>query len=167
MRYTRFLAVALFVTGAVVVVEAQQPGGRRGGFGQINATSLVISNKDLQAELKVTDAQKEKFKDVLEKQQKMAASFKGGGFKNLDKEKQAERAKEGEELNAEIKKVVEATLTPDQLKRLKEIDRQALGVRAFTNEEVIAELKLSDDQKTKVKGIAEEYAKDVRELGGG
>jgi Spy/CpxP family protein refolding chaperone len=166
MRASRFLAVALFVAGAVLVVEAQQPRRGGGGFG-LDPTVLVVNNKDLQEELKVTDAQKEKFAGVIEKQKKQAESFKGafggGGF---DKEKFAEIQKERTALNDEIKKVVAETLTPDQTKRLKQIERQAMGVRAFTDENVAADLKLTDDQKSKVKGIVEEYGKDVRELGG-
>ena len=49
--------VALFAISAVVVVEAQQPGRRGGGFGQINVYTAVLNNKDLQEDLKVTDAQ--------------------------------------------------------------------------------------------------------------
>ena len=165
MRTSRFLAVALFVAGAVLVVEAQQPRQGRGGFG-LDPTILVVSNKDLQEELKLTDEQKAKLKVLADKQ---AESFKGGGgFKKgeFDKEKFAEVLKERAKLNEEIKKSVEDTLTADQKKRLQQIGRQAQGVRAFTNEEVAADLKLSDDQKTKIKGIVDEYNKDVREIGG-
>src|SRR5690242_13889386 len=113
MRASRFLAVALFVAGAVLVVEAQQP-RRGGGFdGFLDPGVLVVSNKALQEELKVTDAQKEKLKVLADKQ---AESFKGGGFKKgeFDKEKFAERQKEREKLNAEIKKQVDDILTADQ-----------------------------------------------------
>ena len=67
MRISRWVMVALFVVSAVLVVEAQQP-RQGGGFGQVNTTNAVLSNKDLQEELKVTDAQKEKFKGSVEKQ---------------------------------------------------------------------------------------------------
>lgn len=166
MRASRFLAVALFVAGAVLMVEAQQPrrGGGFGGF--LDPGVLVVSNKALQEELKVTDDQKAKLKVLADKQ---AESFKaGGGFKKgeFDKEKFAERQKEREKQNAEIKKQVDDILTADQKKRLQQISRQAAGVRAFTNEETAADLKLSDDQKSKIKGIVDEYNKDSRELGG-
>lgn len=170
MKASRFLAVMLFVAGAVVVVDAQQPRQPGGGFQfRLDPATLVISNKALQEELKVTDAQLAKFKDVVEKQKKANESaFKGGGFKKgeFDKEKFAERQKEREALTAEIKKVTEETLTADQKKRIKQIDRQILGMRAFTNEEVATELKLSDEQKSKIKGIVDEYTKDTAALGG-
>lgn len=171
MRASRFLAAAMFIAGVVLVVEAQQPRRPGGGFGQLNVTTLVLNNKDLQAELKVTDEQKEKFKAVADKQaelgKKAGSIFKdAAGDKDKLKEAFEESRKEREKLNEEVKAVVEATLTADQKKRLKQIERQTLGVRAFTNDEVVADLKLTDDQKSKVKGIVEEYGKDVRELGG-
>lgn len=171
MRASRFLAVALFVAGAVLVVEAQQP-RRGGGFGfRSDPTTLVVSNKALQEELRLTDAQKEKFKAVADKQaeqmKKAFAAFKDAdGDQDKLKDIRAENQKEQEKINEEIKKTVDDTLTADQKKRLQQIGRQAQGVRAFTNEEVAADLKLSDDQKTKIKGIVDEYNKDVREIGG-
>jgi Spy/CpxP family protein refolding chaperone len=164
--------IALFVVSAVVVVEAQQPRRGGGGFGQINATTLVLSNKDLQAELKVTDEQKEKFKPVADKQSEMAKkqreAFKdAGGDKDKFKELFAENQKGREKMDEEIKKVVEATLTPEQLKRLKQIDLQAKGIRAFSNEDIAKELKITDAQSSKIKGILEEYAKDSKDLGFG
>jgi Spy/CpxP family protein refolding chaperone len=170
MRASRWLMVALFGISAVLVVEAQQPGRGRGGFGQINTTNAVLNNKDLQAELKITDTQKEKFKDVIDKQtelnKKRGEMFKGGKG-SFDKEKFAEITKESEALNADIKKVVEATLTPEQLKRLHQIDMQAKGIRAFSNEEIAKDLNLTEAQKSKVKGIVDDYDKDAKELFGG
>ena len=60
-------------------------------------------------------------------------------------------------------------LSADQSKRLAQIDRQRMGLGAFTNKDVVGELKMSDDQKDKVKTINEELRKDSQELftGGG
>jgi Spy/CpxP family protein refolding chaperone len=173
MRVSRWLMVALFVTSAVLVVEAQQPRrGGGGGGGQLNVNTLVLSNKDLQEELKVTDAQKEKFKESSEKlaelNKKRGTAFKdAGGDKDKLKEAFAELTKESEKVNEEIKKVVMDTLSPDQMKRLKQIGYQAKGIRAFSDEEIAKELKITEAQSSKIKGIMEEYAKDSKELGGG
>src|SRR5260221_9798838 len=79
MRVSRFLAAGLFVVAAVLVVEAQPPGGGF-GFGQQSLYTTVLSNKALQEELKVTDAQKEKFKALAEKnteaKKKVGESYK-------------------------------------------------------------------------------------------
>ena len=50
------------------------------------------------------------------------------------------------------------------MKRLKQIVLQQEGLRAFTNEDVQSALKLTDDQKTKFKDIADTYRKDMTAL---
>src|SRR5207253_11098162 len=63
-------------------------------------------------------------------------------------------------------KDLESVLKPEQITRLKQIERQALGVEAFSNEEVATTLKLNDQQKSSVKGITGDFQKDRRELMG-
>jgi hypothetical protein len=186
MRGGRFLAVALFVVGLAAVLEAQQPprqrgqGGQGGGFGGrgfMDVNTLILTNEPLQEEVKVTAEQKEKFKPVAAKQtelnKKMAEMFQGGGAKGKGKGNKggggafADMQKERQAISEEAKTLVSTTLTTDQKVRLKQIEIQVLGVRAFTNEEVVTALKLTDEQKDKIKGISEEYAKDARELFGG
>jgi len=169
MRASRWVMVALFVVSAVVVVEAQQP-RQGGGFGQVNVYNAVLTNKDLQEDLKVTDAQKEKFKapaDKLAELNKKRGELFKGGFKNFDKEKSAEIQKESETLNAEIKKSVTEILTPDQVKRLGQIEIQAKGLGAFSDEKIAKDLAINEGQTSKIKGIMEEYAKDTKDLRGG
>ena len=171
MRISRWIMVALFLVSAVLVVEAQQP-RQGGGFGQVNTTNAVLSNKDLQEELKVTDAQKEMFKGAVEKQteanKKRGEAFKGaGGDKDKLKELVADMQKDTEKLNQEIKKVVEETLTSDQKKRLAQIDLQVKGMRAFSDEKIAKDLSITDGQASKIKGVMEEYTKDSKELGFG
>lgn len=168
MRVSRFLAAALFVAAAVLVVEAQPPQSPFAGPFGFDTTILVPNNPALQEELKVTDAQKEKFKGVIELRaahaKRMAAAIKdAAGDEDKRKEAMTARLKDVEKLNTEIRKTVENVLTADQKKRLKQIALQMTGVRAIVNEAVAAELKLSDDQKAKVKGIMDEYSKGVQE----
>jgi len=168
MRISRMLAAVLFAAGAVAVVEAQP--GRQGGFGGGGVGTMVVSNKELQDELKITDAQKEKFKAVAEKQAEQRKKFGEmirGGKDGFDKDKFAELKTDGEKVQAEVKNVLDDTLTTAQKKRLEQIERQVGGVRAFADEKVAADLKLTDTQKSKIKGISEEYAKDAKELRGG
>jgi hypothetical protein len=74
---------------------------------------------------------------------------------------------EGQKVREEAKKLTEEVLTSDQKKRIKQIQVQMQGVRAFANADIVKELNISDDQKTKIKEITDEYAKASRELGGG
>lgn len=184
MRGGRLLAAGVFLLGLATMIEAQQPnrqrgqGGFGGGFGRggVDVYTVILTNDALQDEVKVTADQKEKFKTVAAKQKalqdKQAEAFRGAGAKGgkgkggFDREKFAEMAKERQAVSDEAKTLVMASLTSDQKARLKQIEAQVLGVRAFTNEEIVAALKLTDEQKDKIKGITEEYTKDSRELFG-
>src|SRR5258707_7265875 len=67
-------------------------------------------------------------------------------------------------------KFVKETLTSDQAKRYKEIQLQLGGLTmAANNEETSKALKITDDQKEKLKEITDQLNKDRRELfsGGG
>ncbi|MBN9118975.1 MAG: Spy/CpxP family protein refolding chaperone [Planctomycetes bacterium] len=180
MRAIRCAVVALLAAGIVAMVGAQPPRQFGGGGGDISG--LVLNNTALQEELKITDAQKEKFKPLVEKQTDLAKRGRdlfAKGFKDFDKEKAADLRKEGEKLSEDVKKALDAELTADQKKRLKQIGVQMLGMGVFadpegknafgqpygdaqkaTMKEVADALKLTDSQKSKIKDITEEYSKD-------
>lgn len=179
MRYiTRGVLAAALVALAAASAPAQQPprpggggfggfgfGGGGGGGGGFNLKSLLVSNKALQDELKVSDEMREKFAKFQDAQRADQEKLRGLG---TDDEDQITR------LKAQIKGIEDRMalmkdLTADQTKRISQIERQMLGLGAFTNEKIVKELKLSDEQKEKIKGINEELGKDTRELfaGGG
>lgn len=173
MRVSRFLAASLFVAAAVLVVEAQPPGGGGFGFGQQPILSLVLSNKALQDELKVTDSQKEKLKSFSEKNaegmKKRFESYKekfadAQGDQEKTKELFTAMTKESQKDAEATAKAVEEILTADQVKRAKQIDRQRSGVAGFLKEDTVKDLGLTDSQKGKIKTIADEYRKDVQEV---
>src|SRR5262245_49603948 len=74
--------------------------GRGQGRGMGGFSALLIANASVQEEIKATDEQKEKVRELVTKQgEKMRDLFSGGGF-DADKmrEMQTENAKEGEKL---------------------------------------------------------------------
>ena len=180
MRAIRCVLAAVLAAGIVTVVTAQ-PGRQQFGGG-VDVNTLVLTNAALQEEIKVTAAQKEKFKPVAEKQTELAKKGRelfAKGFKGVDKDKIAEMQEEGKKVAEETKKVLDAELTAEQKKRLHQIGIQAMGTRVFaeptegkggfggtseaakaTIKEVADTLKLTDAQKSKVKGVLEEYNKD-------
>jgi hypothetical protein len=178
MRIARFVVVMVLTAGLVVLSSfagsglAQQKGKGKGfgggfGFGGINVTAAVLNNKALQEELKVTSEQKQKLKPAADKQaalQKKQAEMFAGGKGGFDKEKMQENFKEMQAVNEEVKKSVDETLNAEQKKRLRQIEVQAAGPRAFANEEMVKGLNLSDEQKTKIKAVADEFTKDSREV---
>ena len=182
MRAIRCAVAALLAAGIVAVVGAQPP--RQFGGGGQDLNTLVLSNKALQEELKLTDAQKEKFKAQADKAGEL---FKGIGDKVKDAKGDKDKIKEitdamrkdGEKLAEETKKLVDETLTAEQKKRLKQIGVQTLSVNVFgdpdgkgafgqphsdatkaTMKEVADVLKLNDSQKSKIKDIVSEHNKD-------
>jgi hypothetical protein len=178
MRIARFVVVVVLTAGLVVLssfagsIAAKQKGkgkggpGGFGGFGFTNVPARVLDNKALQEELKVTAEQKEKFKPVADKAaalQKKQAEMFAGGKGGFDKEKFQEIGKEAQAVAEETRKALEETLNADQKKRVKQIEVQAAGPNAFVNEETAKELKLTEAQTTKVKGIVDEFRKDSRE----
>src|SRR5262249_39639344 len=83
---------------------------------------------------------------------------KGGG--KIDPEMQAKMTEANAELQKMAYKDLGGILKEDQVKRLKQIQRQALNVAAFTDPETVEALKLTDSQKTSVKGLTGDYQKD-------
>ncbi|QJW99186.1 hypothetical protein [Frigoriglobus tundricola] len=196
MRGIRCVLAAVLAAGIVTVVAAQ-PGRQMGGFGGGQDTvTLVLTNKALQEEVKVTDEQKSKFKEIAAKQMEMGKKAMAGmkdkfeeakGDKDKMKEVFEEMQKENSKTSAEIKKLLEAELTSEQKTRLHQIAVQVLGVDAFADpdaktgggfgggrgfgggfseaqkgiiKDVASALKLTDDQKSKIKSALSEYTKD-------
>lgn len=179
MRLSRFAAAALFVAAAVLVVEAQPPAGGGFNFAPPSLFVTVMTNKALQDEVKITESQKEKFKGITEKMN-AANKKRGEAYKekfteakgDMDKVKELLTAmtKDGKKDEEEAVKSVQEALTSEQVSRINQIERQRGGVGGFLKEDVAKDLELTDTQKSKIKGIADEYRKDLGELfknGGG
>jgi Spy/CpxP family protein refolding chaperone len=166
MRIGRWLAAGIAVALVVQLGSAQAPRGFGGGFG---GSLFLLSQKSVQDELKLSEEQTKKLTTLQEKQREGRASFKG--FKDLsDEEKKAkiqEFAKQAQERAKEADKAIAEILKPEQLKRFKQISLQQRGAGAISDPEVAEALKLTDEQKGKVKDINESLAKDAREAGRG
>jgi len=173
MRAIRFVMAGLLVAGLVVMADAQQ--GRFGGGFNLWTPGRLIAQEAVQKDLKLSDEQIEKVKTWTEAQAAKAAeakgNFKGGNFKNMTKEERQEFQEKQAKLAAESRtaayKDLAGVLKPEQLTRLKQIELQASGITAFTSDEIITALKLTDSQKSKVKEIVTEFGKDRAEVFGG
>ena len=162
---TKLLLTAGLAVAFVSFTLAQQQGQRGGGgFGRISEKSVLMS-KEIQAELKVTDAQKEKLAKLSEK---FAAEMKelfGGGKKGFDRDA---IAKLGESDTKATEEFVKAEFKPEQAKRFKQLYFQAVlqfgGPDVFTRDDVQTELKFSDKQKEMAKTTIADTRKDTSEL---
>jgi Spy/CpxP family protein refolding chaperone len=126
---------------------------------------MLLRLEKVQTALALTDDQKAKLKDL-------APLAGGGGRPNIrdmtDEERQEFRKKAVARV-AEQKKAIKGILQPGQIERLKGIALQLWGAQGLQDKEVQDSLQLTDEQKAKLKAIAEDTAKKVRELfaGGG
>jgi len=168
MRIRYVVAGSLLIVGMITVVQAQRGGGG-GGFG---GPLILVNNKAVQEDLKMSEDQATKvrewqqefFPKIGEIYQERGVDLKAGFGKDLSEEDRAKRAEASAEVNKVAYKELGDVLKKEQIDRLKQIDRQQMGVSAFTNAEVVDALKLTDSQKTSVKGISGDFATERREI---
>jgi Spy/CpxP family protein refolding chaperone len=154
MQITFVAAIAMMACGTALAQERQRqrPGGGP-GFG--GGTMFLLGQESIQKELKLSDEQVKKVKELAEKQGGGRPDFQGLSREEIMK-KMAERRKVQDEAVAKI-------LDAKQLKRVKQLQLQQQGVRALSNAEVAKALKLTDEQKDKIKDIQTK----AREAAGG
>ena len=173
MRNVNRLVMAVFVlVGAITLtatsVPAQQPKQGKGGFGGgMGGGALnLIRSKTVQEDVKITEDQGSKLKDWAKdyapKMQEMMKAKREGIDPSQFREKmpaiQAAMA-------VETYKELGAVLKPEQIARLKQIEVQMAGTRAFTMPAVTEALKLKDEQKEKLKDVTDSAQKETMDLG--
>jgi hypothetical protein len=117
---------------------------------------MLLSNTDVQKELKLTSDQ---VKRVAKE-----TTYQRIARQELRELEEKERVKKSAELNKESEKFVADVLKPEQAKRLRQIALQIDGPQSFGKPEVANELKLTEEQRQKTKGIQEEAAKQIRAM---
>jgi len=169
MRLNKIVLV-LGVAALMVVPAFAQPGGGRGGFGGFGgrggamSTSQLLQNKSVQEELKIDKDQLTKIDDAVKK---VREDMKDDLAKMRERgTKPEERAEITKKLNEANTKALAGILTKTQEKRLNEIRYQVMGLAIFTDEEAAKTLKITDDQKEKIKEIRDNAQKDTREVFG-
>jgi Spy/CpxP family protein refolding chaperone len=156
------LAVAALVLALVVPAFAQRQGRGRGGFGGPQIGPVLLLNKSVQDELKLTDDQKAAVTKIQTKQREALTKAREDAAGDFAKMREAMQAVQ-QETNKDIAKVVD-TLTPTQQKRFKQIQVQVGGMRALQSPELAKALNLTDKQKEEIKGVIEDSQKDAAEI---
>lgn len=156
MKRWHVLAVAV-VTIALAnsSASAQQP-RRGGGPGFGPNPMMLLGQESVQKDLKLTEDQTTKIKDH---QQKSFGAF--AGLRDLSPE---ERQKKMQEINQENDKFLAEVLKPEQKKRLDQIVLQQRGGDALTDPKIQESLKVTDDQKEKIKAIGEDFRKTMADF---
>jgi Spy/CpxP family protein refolding chaperone len=149
--------VLMLTTGGVNAQQGKRPGGPGGMMGSMRAGGMMLLlNKGVQEELKLTEEQTKKLKEAGEK-----AMEAFGGLRDKNEEERKEAMKK---MGDDSKKMLTELLKPEQYNRFKQIERQQAGIAMFADEEVQEKVKLTDEQKEKIKGIADEARKDGEDL---
>lgn len=139
------VAVAALVGSAMAQGGGGGGRGQRGGGGNMNSPTGMLNRADVQKDLGISEEQKTKLTEIRSgMRQKMQDARQAAGDDRAAQ--QAAMAKLGEESAKEIN----AVLTPDQQKRLKEIFIQVRGTQAVLNTEVQKDIEITDEQKTKI-----------------
>jgi Spy/CpxP family protein refolding chaperone len=166
-----FSVLAGLLALLVATAQAQRPG--RFGGGLFGGPGLLV-NKSVQEELKITDEQKTKIEEIAkESREKTQALLPKIDFKDKDnfqenlaklKEAREQNKDKLNEIRESAEKAMLAVLDDKQKTRFKQIEIQSERLGAFQKDEVVKALNLTDDQKEKIKTIAEDVGKDVGDL---
>ena len=142
--------------GQLDVTVRARPGASGSGFGGSN----LLGNKSVQDELKLTAGQKEKA-DELSRKVIARLREETAGTPSAERLQKLQTAMKA--VNEEISRELAGLLSADQARRYRQIQVQAMGLRAFSDEYVQAVLKLTDEQTKRIKEIVDEVGKKVQE----
>jgi Spy/CpxP family protein refolding chaperone len=146
------LAVALVAASAALAAEGKGPGGMMARTGSLIG---LLSNEKVQKELKLTDEQIEKVKQVAEKVRgEMREKFSGLRDIQDAKQRRAKMTEIGNQADAQALKELGDALPREKRMRLFQIRLQVRGAAwALTNARTAERLKLTDEQKKKAADI--------------
>ena len=160
-RLSRFIFSLGVLAFLVQPMRAQRsplmPAGSFGGY------DFLLLNESVQKELKLTDEQSLKVKEVVheirhshqEELEKLRTQAVG--------DRQTQLFEKFKAYSDETLKSVSPLLRPDQAKRLKQIKLQQAGFDAFADTEVLKLIDLTDAQKAQIQKIKEELNQKGRQ----
>jgi hypothetical protein len=158
----RLVKLAL-VIGAAALLASPALAQIRGNRGGLIDSQRLLSVEKVQKDLgldkdgakKAQDALQKVYDDTKDEQAKLRRDSNAS-----DEEKAAARKK----INEAQDKALKDTLSEKQMKRLKQIERQITGIAIFQQEDVQKSLKLTDEQKGKIKEINTDLQKEMEGL---
>jgi hypothetical protein len=133
----------------------------------------LLRIEQVRDELKLDDAQVGQLTALAEKiRQESRELFSGmRALRDLSEDERQARVekfrKDAQQWGAEVEKRIAEILKPEQFQRLKQIELQQQGVRVLMREDMIQALGITDEQQSKLQGMAEQFGRKSRELYGG
>lgn len=153
----------------LVAVQAQGGGGGGRGFGQGRRGGMrgfgglaILRDEKVQAELKMTPDQISKLETKQQEvQEKTRDLMQGAGnFRDMSEEDRAKLMTKMQDIN---ETAVKDILTNEQLPRFHQLELQQAGPQALTRKDVAEKLKITDEQKAKIKEIQTQTQADTRQ----
>ena len=132
------------------------PAQRGQGFGRMMGAGIagaLLERPDVQRELNLTEQQKTQIRQM---QEAMRAAWQE--MRNLPPQERRQKMEELRQKNDPTK-----VLNETQKKRLRELELQAMGPTAFLQPEVADELKLTQEQRSRLQGIVMQQMQQLRE----
>jgi hypothetical protein len=160
------LLIGIAVLALAVFSHAQRGQGMGMMMGQGGGNPLMLlAREDVQEDLALTSEQKEKLLEFTG-QEAMRNRFmkfmqdSGMSFEDMRSEEGRKKlAPMMEKMQADMKKEIEAVMTPAQVKRLGEINVQFNGNRSVMQKDIAKALAITEAQQTKIdalnKGVGE------------
>ncbi|MDW8051920.1 MAG: Spy/CpxP family protein refolding chaperone [Armatimonadota bacterium] len=156
---TAIAAMALVGVALAQAGAGQQPRPEREGFGfggrmgRWGMAAMLLERADVQRELNLTEQQKAQLRQMRE-----ALRAAREELRNLPPEERRQRMQELRQKYDPVNVLTEA-----QRKRLRELELQAMGPMAFLNPEVADALKLTQEQRARLRAIANEFFNQMRQ----
>ncbi|MBL4883581.1 MAG: hypothetical protein JKY95_03460 [Planctomycetaceae bacterium] len=178
-RNNFYVVIAIvFCLGLLSGSAQAQRGQRFGGGGRTGFTFRspqshllrALRMEQLAEELKLTPEQTEKLKTVSESANPSPEMFEfisrmRAAQTDEEKEKiRAEISKYVTQKSQEIEKKIQELLSKEQFTRLNQVGLQLSGTRTLLSDQIITQLKISEDQKTKIQETMEAGRMDRREF---
>jgi hypothetical protein len=160
------ILIGIAVLALAVFSQAQRGQGMGMMMGQGGGNPLMLlAREDVQEDLALTSEQKEKLLEFTG-QEAMRNRFmkfmqdSGMSFEDMRSEEGRKKlAPMMEKMQADMKKEIEAVMTPAQVKRLGEINVQFNGNRSVMQKDIAKALAITEAQQTKIdalnKGVGE------------
>ena len=138
---------------AILAIAVMSQAQRGFGFGGGGGAGMLLQRDDVKKDLVLTDDQTEKLAALNDRDAMMAnfqAAMKEAGISDFSEmrtpEGQKKMAPVMEKMQAEMKKKIDAILTPAQSKRLDEINIQFNGNRSVSQKDVAKALGITEEQ---------------------
>lgn len=159
MKLARIAVIAALSTlAALSFAQGRMMMGMGGGGGK----AMLLNREDVQRDLALTSAQKDKLEGAREEMmEKMREVFTAAREQGTD---MSAMRPQMEKMMKDSEKTILAILTPEQNKRLKEISIWVNGNRSILDEEIQKDLKMTDDQKSKAKGLQTKQGEAMQSL---